>query len=227
MKKQFQSSFFKFIGIILVLLLACKKEKDDPNKVSDIDGNVYKTVKIGANTWMAENLKTTRYNNGDLIGTTTSENADVTQEDEPKYQWAYNDDESNVPVYGRLYTYYAATDYRNICPKGWHLPTYYEWRIMVDYVGGEDVAGGNLKEKGTDHWKSPNTGATDDYGFRALPGGIRFPMGIYNWQHTSANFWCYKDENYVNLWRLYYDYSEISKLNYMESTGFCVRCVQN
>ena len=86
------------------------------NTVSDAEGNIYNIIGIGTQVWMAENLKTTRYRNGDLIGTTTSADLDITAEDTPKYQWAYNGNESNVATYGRLYTWYAVTDSRNVCP---------------------------------------------------------------------------------------------------------------
>ena len=110
-------------GIIVVLLStfiiqSCRKEvdKEVDNTIKDIDGNVYITVTIGTQVWMVENLKTTKYRNGDLIGTTTPATKDITNETTPKYQWAYNGNESNVDIYGRLYTWYAVTDSRNICP---------------------------------------------------------------------------------------------------------------
>ena len=104
--------------------------------VSDIEGNVYKTIAIGTQTWMAENLKTTKYNNSDLIGTTTPAILDITAEAEPKYQWSYDSTESLVATYGRLYTSYAVSDSRRVCPTGWHIPTDEEWRILRDFLGG-------------------------------------------------------------------------------------------
>ena len=99
------------------------------NTVTDIDGNVYHTITIGNQTWMAENLKTTKYRNGDAIGTTTA-SKDTSTKSTPKYQWAYGGNEANVAKYGRLYTWYAATDTRNIAPAGWHVPTDAEWSIL-------------------------------------------------------------------------------------------------
>jgi uncharacterized protein (TIGR02145 family) len=102
--------------------------------VEDAEGNVYKTIGIGSQIWMAENLKTTRYANGDPIGTTTPSTLDISGENTPKYQWAYNGDESNVAIYGRLYTWHAVTDSRNVCPTGWHVPTDSEWTILTDFL---------------------------------------------------------------------------------------------
>jgi uncharacterized protein (TIGR02145 family) len=164
------------------------KEKSD---IVDIDGNIYKTVKIGKQIWMAANLKATKYQNGDLIGTTTPATLDITSEVAPKYQWAYNGDESNVVTLGRLYTYYAITDSRGVCPAGWHIPSDQEWTTLTTYLGGSDIAGGKLKEAGTMHWFSPNVGATNETGFTAIPGGMRTFDGYFLhfarwWSATEA-----------------------------------------
>jgi hypothetical protein len=102
--------------------------------VEDADGNIYQTIGIGSQIWMAENLKTTRYRNGDLIGTTTPSTLDISGETAPKYQWAYDGDESNVVNYGRLYTWYTVTESRNVCPIEWHVPSDSEWAILTDYI---------------------------------------------------------------------------------------------
>jgi uncharacterized protein (TIGR02145 family) len=114
---------------------------------------------------------TIKYRNGDIIGTTTPATLDISSETSPKYQWAYDGNESNVATYGRLYTWYAATDSRAVCPTGWHLPTDAEWTTLTTYLGGESVAGGKLKEAGTTHWNSPIqelTTAVDSQGFLAV-----------------------------------------------------------
>jgi uncharacterized protein (TIGR02145 family) len=147
--------------------------------VKDIDGNVYKTVTIGTQVWMGENLKTTKYRNGDLIRTTIPATKGIESEPTAKYQWAYDGNESNVATYGRLYTWYAVTDKRNVCPTGWHVPTDIEWTTLTTYLGGVRVAGGKLKETGTTHWQYPNTGATNETGFTALPSGYRDSDGTY------------------------------------------------
>ena len=127
--------------------------KGESGTVSDIDGNTYPTIEIGTQTWMAESLKTTRFRNGDLIGTTTPTDKNISGESFPKYQWAYEGNEVNVAEYGRLHTWYTVTDSRNICPTGWHVSTDEEWHTLVLYLDGSAVlsspeskiAGGKLK----------------------------------------------------------------------------------
>lgn len=139
--------------------------------VLDVDGNFYHTVTIGAQVWMAENLKTTKFRNGDAIPywTKTASRG---------YCW-YNDDVNNKSTYGAIYQYYTAMDSRSICPLGWHIPNDTEWAILINYLGGENVAGGKVKESGTTHWASPNIGATNETGFAALPGGSRDCSNVY------------------------------------------------
>ena len=119
--------------------------KCQANSVKDIDGNIYRTITIGTQVWMAENLKTTRYRNGDLIGTTTPATLVIEGESAPKYQWAYDGNESNVATYGRLYTWYVATDSRNVCPIGWHVPTDAEWTVLTEFTA---LPGGARLEDG-------------------------------------------------------------------------------
>jgi uncharacterized protein (TIGR02145 family) len=158
-------------------------------RVTDIDGNVYNTVIIGEQVWMAGNLKTTKYCNGDLIGTTTPASLNIISESSPKYQWAQDGIESNVAAYGRLYTWFAVNDNRNICPTGWHVPLDAEWTILTDYLGGLNISGDKLKESGYAHWLSPNTDATNETGFTALPGGNRFSTGLFGGIGIDGQWW--------------------------------------
>jgi len=154
--------------------------KLDANKtVTDIDGNVYNKVLIGNQVWLAENLKTTKYNNGDLIGTTSTATLDLSTQRSPKYQWSYEGNESNVDKYGRLYTWFAATDSRNLCPSGWHIPSNPEWQTLINFLNGSRYAGDKLKEAGRSHWQVSNGKATNSSGFTALPGGYRFYKGNF------------------------------------------------
>jgi uncharacterized protein (TIGR02145 family) len=140
----------------------------------DVDGNVYNTVTIGAQVWMAENLRTTKYNDGTSIPLVTDSTkwSDLST---PAHCWYNNDKASYKATYGALYNWYTvATD--NLCPTGWHVPTTAEWQILKDYLGSS-VDGGKLKESGTTHWKSPNKGATNESGFTALPGGLPYLQG--------------------------------------------------
>lgn len=202
------------------------------SNVADIDGNSYTSVKIGTQVWMAENLKTTKYRNGDLIGTTTPATLDIRTEIAPKYQWAYEGDENNVATYGRLYTWYSVNDSRNIAPIGWHVATNAEWTQLIEYLGGPFTPGGKLKEVNTIHWKSPNTGATNVSGFAALPGGSRWENGFfanigfvtYWWTSTE----CSGCANRAGLdWYLGYTFSAIYYEGDNASIGNSVRCVKD
>jgi len=200
--------------------------------VTDVDGNSYTTVKIGTQVWFAENLRTTKYRNGDLIGTTTPATLDIRTENTPKYQWAYEGNENNVTTYGRLYTWYAVNDSRNIAPIGWHIATNAEWSQLIDYLGGQFTPGGKLKEKYTAHWKSPNTGATNESGFTALPGGTRSENGLF-YNVGFITYWWTSNEcsgcaNKVGMdYYLGNTFSEIFYEGDNPSIGGSVRCVKD
>jgi uncharacterized protein (TIGR02145 family) len=157
--------------------------------VTDSDGNTYNTVSIGTQIWLKENLKTTKYNDGTpiphlLIG---EEWQHLTT---PAYTWYDDDYEEYGSVYGALYSWYvvdpASNGNKNVCPTGWHVPSNDEFKVLFEYVGGTSVAGGKLKETGTEHWQSVNVGATDEYGFTALgAGGIK---ANYSWNIKRYGF---------------------------------------
>ncbi len=143
------------------------------NSVTDIDGNIYETVQIGSQIWMKENLRTTKYANGDVIPNVTDGN-----------QWSnlttgawscYSNNNQIQNLFGNLYNWFAVADQRNICPTGWHVPSDVEWITLTDYLGGESVAGGKMKSTAI-YWQSPNQDATNESGFSGLPGGFRFQL---------------------------------------------------
>jgi len=200
---------------------------DSTGTVTDIDGNVYQTVRIGNQWWMAENLKVTHYRNGEPIPNVTDNSS-----------WYallsgaycdYNNDVSNVATYGRLYNWYAVSDSRNIAPAGWHVPSDAEWQSLVDYLGGDAIAGGKLKEAGTTHWLSPNTGATNESGFTALPGGYRYSGGSFFNMGYYAYFWSSTENNSYTAWGRYLscNYSQVGRNYFKEQVGFSVRCVRD
>ena len=164
-----------------------KKEENNSTTVTDIDGNVYHTVKIGAQTWMVENLRTTRYNDGTAIPLVTGNTAwgSLTT---PGYCWYNNDQATYGSTYGALYNWYAVNRGK-LCPTGWHVATDAEWTQLTDYLGGVWVAGGKMKEAGLSHWESPNEGATNSSGFTALPGGHRISAGSFYLLALHALFW--------------------------------------
>jgi uncharacterized protein (TIGR02145 family) len=197
--------------------------------VTDIDGNLYHTIVIGKQTWMTEDLKTARYRNGDPIGTTNSIELKPGNENAPKYQWADSDNEGNIANYGRLYTWYAITDNRNVCPTGWHVPTDSEWTTLVNFLGGDSVAGGKLKEVGTIRWKSPNNGATNESGFTALPTGNHYkehiPIGdlVHYW--TATDSMACKDCAW--RWLLCSHNSIAQRGDSPKVCGWAVRCIKD
>ena len=217
-----------FIGFVIILVNGCTKGED--NIIRDLDGNVYTSVIIGTQVWMVENLKTTRFSNGDVIETTHPSRLDISEEVSPEYQWAPNGDESNIARYGRLYTGYVANDSRNVCPTGWHVPTDDEWMTLSDYLGGSDIAGGKLKEAGTTHWAAPNTGATNETGFSALPSGGR--PNSFCCIGNSGHYWC----SYLGgsgawvfglLWELSYSGSWTGHESNPLDSGWSIRCLKD
>lgn len=196
--------------------------------VTDQDGNTYKTIRIGTQTWMAENLRTTRYRNGDPIpfnkDTVIWENLTS-----GVYCNSANDTSMvMIATYGRLYNWYAVSDSRNIAPPGWHVATSNEFSVLIDYLGGSDVAGGKLKEAGTSHWEL-SIDASNESGFTALPGGYRhsngfyYPFGLYGfwWSASEVN------SNEAFEWSLVYNGGAVYSCQNPKGFGCTVRCVKD
>jgi uncharacterized protein (TIGR02145 family) len=175
--------------ILLFAGLAFLTFKNQAQTVVDIDGNVYNTLTIGTQVWLKENLKVTHYRNGDMIVSTTPDTLDISSESSPKYQWSYKGKDSLANIYGKLYTWHVVTDNRYLCPLGWHIPDTTEWSSLINYLGGNSLAGGKLKEIGTTHWNSPNTGADNTSDFTALPSGSKRASGKFNDIGTEAGWW--------------------------------------
>lgn len=196
--------------------------------VIDIEGNVYKTVQIGTQTWMAENLKSTQYRNGDPIPNITDNT--TLGVSTGTYCW-YNDDaKAYKAYYGALYNWYAVTDNRNIAPAGWHVPSASDWYTLTTFLGGEGVAGGKLKETGLIHWYGPNEGATNETGFSALPGGYReFQYGFYYSATSILGSWWSSTEysGGAGMWETHYFFSNLTRFNVDKSFGCSVRCVKD
>lgn len=224
MKRQFKLMIFFILA--LFIFIGCKKESDPEITVTDIDGNVYHGVIIGTQTWMVENLKTTQFNDGTQIPNVTdnTEWESITTE----AYCNYDHSESNAEIYGRLYNWYAVSSGK-LAPEGWHVATDAEWTILIEHVGGLDVAGGRLKEKGITHWTSPNTGADDSYGFKALPGGMRYFNGYFTEINDGAVWWTSSEEDDTFAWFRSIDYegSSIRRDVYGKKDGFSVRCVKD
>ncbi len=223
----------RYLSLLLFIGLSWGQET-----VTDIDGNVYNTVSIGDQLWMAENLKVTHYQNGDEIPYSYND---------PQYgaYAEYSNDASNVAVYGRLYNWFAVNDERGLCPVNWHVPSDDEFKSLEMYLGmseseanGEGLRGtdegGKLKEEGNEHWNSPNTGATNETGFTALPGGRRDYDSYTNQEiccclNRYGFFWSSSEVYTVNAWyrALSFDYAESNRYHLNKRNGFSVRCVRD
>jgi uncharacterized protein (TIGR02145 family) len=218
-------------------------EVTNTGSVSDIDGNVYKTVKIGEQWWMAENLKTTKYNNGDLIGTTSPATLDISAESTPKYQWAYNGNESYVETYGRLYTWYSATDSRGICPIGWHVPSDADFTTLVSFLAnngygfqgiGSAIAKSMAAKSGWDTDPIPGNvgndqGSNNSSGFTALPGGNRLINGNFINLGYSTSWWNSSENGSTTAWFLALFSNQRTRTRSVDfkKNAFSVRCVKN
>jgi len=228
---------FKYYLILTsaaILLTGCDKSSDliyiiqDPwvhyGSLTDRDGNIYKTIQIGTQTWMVSNLKTTRLNDGTKIPVVNS-----------SYSWdtlsvqgcCWLDNNPTYRVtYGILYNWHAVNSGK-LCPSGWHAPSDNEWKVLIDYLGGESGAGGKLKEAGLSHWYSPNNGATNDTYFRALPGGYRSVTdSLYHDLHQAGYWWTTSgigDNAFVHSMNSLDNFVHREFLP--KRSGFSVRCV--
>jgi uncharacterized protein (TIGR02145 family) len=196
-------------------------------RVTDADLNTYSTVIIGTQLWMGESLKTTKYTNGTTIPTTPDINTDISGESNPEYQWPVDGDEANVAAYGRLYTWYAVTNH-NVCPTGFHVPSDTELETLKAYLGGQDVAGGKLKETGTAHWQSPNTGATNETHFTALPASYRVPAGTFIILNEASYLWSATNGIGPLAWGqgMIYTDATLIRNGYTKTDGVSVRCMK-
>jgi uncharacterized protein (TIGR02145 family) len=202
--------------------------------VKDIDNNKYDIITIGTQTWMAENLKTTRYNDGTVIPLVTDGAAwgTASTNGAPGYCW-YNNESSNLISYGALYNWYAinttTNGNKNVCPTGWHVPTDGEWTTLTTYLGGETVAGGKMKEAGLAHWDTPNTGATNESGFAGLPGGDRYYDGTFGFIGGYGYWWSSTEDDTTYAWNRalngYYGY--VDRTSNGKGSGFSVRCLRD
>ncbi|MBN1414845.1 MAG: fibrobacter succinogenes major paralogous domain-containing protein [Bacteroidales bacterium] len=194
----------------------------------DIDMNIYKTIKIGTQVWMAENLSTTTFRDGTPIPLVT-ENSEWVSLTTAGRCYYNNDSMTYKNSYGALYNWYTVNT-GNLCPAGWHVPADAEWTMLTDYLGGLSVAGGKLKETDTTHWNAPNTGATNETGFTAFPGGFRadnngnfLSIGEYGYWWSSS---VYNDHDAWSRY-MYYISSGVAKYNQNKKFGFSIRCLRD
>jgi uncharacterized protein (TIGR02145 family) len=195
--------------------------------VADADGNYYNTVKIGTQIWLGEDLKTTRLNDGTPI-TLLKENDKWAFNETPAYCWYANDSVSFSFPRGKLYNWFAVKTGK-LCPTGWHIPSDMEWITLKNFLGGDSIAGGKLKTRGTFFWRSPNIMATGESGFSAFPGGLRNAAGAFSYV-TIFNCWWSTDEYSsanANSWYVYHGSGYLYKQVALKPFGYSVRCLKD
>jgi len=219
-------TIYYFVSLVFILILAAACEPDEPaipnnplngrttavfnpdknyGTMSDIDGNIYKTIVIGEQTWMAENLRVTRFQNGDTIPNITDneEWAALTTGAYCNYNNTNNLD--TIATYGRLYNWYAVADSRKLAPIGWRVPTIADWTELIEYLGGDTIASKHLKEVGDYHWNAPVI-SNNSSGFTAIPNGRRYlaedfsGIGSYNVLWTASEYNA-TSAGFLYLWR--------------------------
>lgn len=227
--------------LLLVGISACKKDKDknavthlNPDltygSVMDVDGNKYATIQIGNQEWMAENLRTTRYSNGDTLSHCIE-----------NWRWYsittgawcnYNNDPSYDALYGKLYNWTTTVDPRNICPQGWHAPSNEDWTTLINFLGGTVVAGKKMKSTIQAHWLGTNGEATNESGFSALPSGGRASDGNFMLMSYRAPFWSTTESGSGNPWasiaEIFWDNNGTYNFSAENKKyGYCIRCLKD
>lgn len=203
-------------------------------EITDIDGNTYKTIVITTNNgskaeqeWMAENLKTTKYNNGTDIPLIT-DNTEWTSLSTPGYCWYDNDEATHKDIYGALYNWYAVNT-GMLCPDGWHVPTRDEWRTLTGNTGYDNTFADKMREVGATHWTTPNEAATNETGFTALPGGYRNEYtGYYGTIGTRCYWWSTTEASAISSYNIELGTnSYVLSTNYQNEYGLSVRCIKD
>lgn len=193
------------------------------DSIFDNEGNKYRTIQIGTQTWLAENLRSTKYNDGSDIPFINDPTVwgDLST---PGYTWFNNDSIG----YGAIYNWYTIST-GILCPAGWHVPTDDEWTVLTDYLGGMDIAGGKMKETGTSHWVTPNTEATNESGFTALPAGYRSLTGAFHSIGSYGFWWTSTEWSSSGAWYrdVYFGYGSVDRSNSSKKSGATVRCLKD
>ena len=199
--------------------------------LTDADGNIYRTVQIGTQTWMAENLRTTKYRNGTTISNGT-DNVTWQNNSFSGAYCSYNNNTANDCPYGKLYNWHAVNNTNQLCPTGWHVPTDSDWTNLITFLGGESLSGGKMKSTGIQFWESPNLSATNSTGWSGLPGGFRNTIGTFNSSLNIGFFGLWWSSTPFGSSSVSYRALEYSTQNlpsfFTEKTVGCsVRCVKD
>lgn len=217
---------FQIDPIKSVLTIISYKSNTTDSSVLDIDGNVYKTVKIGNKIWMAENLKTTKYANGESINF-VSDNNDWIQTGSA---YCFLDNvKKNQKTFGNLYNWYAVMDQRGICPFGWHVPSVAEFNDLEIVLNKKNLQTGALKS--IHLWSQPNLEAAGYLGFNVLPGGKRwYKTGLFEFSQIGSYFWTSSSSpqnDRAHYFAFSFDKPKVQKFNFYRGDGFSCRCIQD
>jgi uncharacterized protein (TIGR02145 family) len=231
------------IYLIYFTLNNCTQRVNNNNNtppITDADGNVYQTITICSQTWTQSNLNVSKYTDGTPIPQVTDQSqwTNLTTG-----AWCYfENNTANGTTYGKLYNWYAVAGIYNsasatnpairkkLAPIGWHIPTDVEWTHLTDCLGGITVAGGKMKSTGISLWLSPNTGATNESSFTALPGGFRYGQGSFFYDTSSSGWWWSSSEQNQSATKaiqLWYDSAMALQADYLKLSGFSVRCIKD
>jgi len=218
--------FLLIVGLVF-LVSKCKKDDNIPTTVTDLSGNIYNVIHIEKQYWMAENLKTTKLNDSTAIPLVVDSTAWVNLTT-PGYCYYNNNETTYKDSYGALYNWYTVNTGK-LCPQGWHVPSDKDWDVLTVNIGGQAVAGGKLKEIGTIHWISPNQGATDEFGFTALPGGERDYLGPFMEIGTIGFLWSTTETSVLHARNMVMSNTSatLASMSYMKAHGFSVRCLMD
>lgn len=230
MKNRNQTFYFSLFAVCFtaMIFIGCSSDDDTGGKtpltgdVYDVEGNEYDTVRIGTQTWMVQNLRSTKYNDGTDIplAATTADWPNVIT---PSYCW-YDNDASHKSSYGALYNWYAVNTGK-LAPTGWHVPTLAEFELLRNYLGGLSVGEPKMMETGTTHWTVTSGWVTNSSGFTALPAGSRWSS--FSGMGSSTSWWTSMTNGSSSAWyKLLTNYMMTSN-SAIKSYGMSVRCVKD
>lgn len=217
--------------LIVFLLIGCSNTTDittEPDLIDYRNKKIYRTVKIGSQVWMAENLDVATFRNGDLIQEVASEVEWIKTGETISPAWCYYaNDQQNTGKYGRLYNSYAVNDPRGLAPVGWHIPSDSEWTVLSTYLGGELIAGGKIKE--TKGWNFPNISASNSSGFSAIPSGLRHFEGHFKDFGDIATWWSSTKSSSDSYWirSANFNSEALTRVGHYGKRGIAVRCVKD
>jgi uncharacterized protein (TIGR02145 family) len=232
-EKSMKTAFKVFVLLMIAggPLLTENVSKDGPSAtVTDVEGNVYQTVKIGTQIWMAKNLKVTKYRDGSPSPKVMDQAAWSTLTAGAYSD--YNNDADTGAAYGRIYNYFAVADARKLCPEGWHIPTKEEWETLINYLGGSRPANQKLREAGHAHWvQKARTVGNNESGFTLLPGGERWVQASRGFEQIGgqSTLWTAsaKIDESARAWAVHINDVEAMALPWPKGCGGYIRCIKD